>query len=241
MISVVIASYNGEKYIKRQIESILSQISMDDEIIVSDDGSTDNTVGIVKDMMITDPRIILINGPKAGYNKNFENAILNAKGEYIFICDQDDVWMKNKVSCVMNEFYKDNSTMCIRHDCRVVDSNGNVIISSYNKYRKSNVNYKKNFLKNTFTGCCMCVRTEWLKKLLPFPEKVFYDAWIGILSCKYKNAKIIDNKLIDWCRHEGTVTNAKKRNSILWILKDRINLLKSIRKKCKTLKKVNYN
>lgn len=235
MISVVLASYNGEKYIKRQLESIVNQIGNDDEIIVSDDGSTDKTASIVIEMARNDSRIKLIEGPKKGYNKNFENAILNAKGDYVFISDQDDVWLPNKVARVIEEFDKNPSICCIRHDCRVVDSNGNVIISSYNKYRKSNVNYKKNFLKNTFTGCCMCVRTEWLKKLLPFPEKVFYDAWIGILSCKYKNAKIIDNKLIDWCRHEGTVTNSKKRNSILWILKDRINLLKSIRKKCKTL------
>jgi glycosyltransferase involved in cell wall biosynthesis len=235
MISVVIASYNGEKYIKEQIESILVQISHDDEVIISDDGSTDNTVEVVKQMMISDSRIKLIAGPKAGFNKNFENAIKHANGDYIFIADQDDVWMKNKVSRIIDEFNKNEKIMCIRHDCRVVDLSGNVIISSYNKYRKSNVSYKKNILKNTFTGCCMCVKAEWLKKLLPFPDKIFYDAWIGILSCKYKNVKIIDDKLIDWRRHDGTVTNAKKRNSIIWILKDRMNIIKNLKRKCKTL------
>lgn len=235
MISVVLASYNGEKYIKKQLDSIMCQLKENDEVIVSDDGSKDDTLKIIAKMAENDSRIKIISGPRKGYNKNFENAIKCAKGDYIFISDQDDVWMPNKVSIILETFKQNVKIKCIRHDCYVVDSNDDIIIDSYNSYRKANINYRSNIIKNTFTGCCMCVEANWLKKLLPFPEKVFYDAWIGIISCKFKNAKVIDDKLIKWCRHEGTVTDAKKRNSCLYILKDRYNLCKNIRKKCREL------
>lgn len=231
-ISVVIASYNGEKYIKKQIESILPQLKELDELIVSDDGSIDKTKDIVLEIAKKDSRVRLIDGPKKGYNKNFENAIKEAKNDYIFISDQDDEWLENKVETVMNSF--DDKTMCIRHNAVVVDAGGSVLVESYNDYRKANTSYLKNIYKNTFTGCCMCVKRTWLLKLLPFPQDVFYDAWIGILSCKFNCAKVIPDKLMHWCRHEGTVTKLK-RNSFLWIIKDRLKLYKLVRKKAKTL------
>lgn len=230
-ISVALATYNGEKYIKKQIESILPQLIEGDEIIVSDDGSSDSTVKIIEELNKNN-YIKIYNGPKKGFNKNFENAIVNCKNNYIFICDQDDEWMPNKIDTVLDNF--NDSIDCIRHDAVVVDDNDNILIESYNKYRKSNTSYIKNIKKNTFTGCCMCIRKEWLIKLLPFPNGVFYDAWIGILSCKKKNVKIIDDKLIKWCRHEGTVTKLK-RNSISKIIKDRIKLVSNLRKKVKRL------
>ena len=231
-VSVVLASYNGEKYIKKQIESIMPQLELDDELIVSDDGSKDKTKEIVLELAKFDSRIKLVDGPKNGYNKNFENAIKYAKNEFVFISDQDDEWLPNKVEKVLKEF--DEKTNCIRHDCVVIDDNDNVLIESYNTERGANLSYKKNFYKNTFTGCCMAVRREWLMKLLPFPENIYYDAWIGILSCRFNNAKIIDDKLIKWCRHEGTVTKLH-RNSVIWIIKYRLRLKRLLRRKIKTL------
>lgn len=227
-VSVVIATYNGEKYIKEQLDSILLQLKENDEVVISDDGSTDGTLDIINQIAYKDARVKVIEGPKNGYNKNFENAINHSKNEYIFICDQDDVWMENKVDVVLAKFT--DEIACIRHDAIVVDGQFNVICESYNDMRKSNINYKKNIYKNTFTGCCMCVKREWLMKLLPFPNDVFYDAWIGILSCKYKKALVINDKLIYWRRHNSTVTKLK-RNSIWWILKDRMKLYKKIRRK----------
>lgn len=235
MISVVLASYNGVKFIKRQIDSIMCQLKDDDELIVSDDGSTDGTKELVLKLASADNRIKFIDGPKEGFNKNFENAINHSKGEYIFFSDQDDEWMPNKVEIIMNTFKNNLNIDCIRHDAVVIDDDNNVIIESYNNFRHSNTSFLSNIKKNTFTGCCMCVKREWLMKLLPFPNKVFYDAWIGILSSKYKKALIINDKLIKWCRHEGTVTDVKKRNSIFWILKDRFRLYKNLKRKCRNL------
>lgn len=85
MVSVVLASYNGEKYIKKQLESILIQLNPNDEIIISDDGSTDSTLNIVSCMMASDSRIKVIQGPRQGYNKNFESAIRHASGVLLFL------------------------------------------------------------------------------------------------------------------------------------------------------------
>jgi glycosyltransferase involved in cell wall biosynthesis len=95
--SICIATYNGEKYIQEQIESILCQVDVNDEIIVSDDNSTDNTLAIVKSF--NDDRItIYVNQGCKGYTGNFENALKYARGEYIFLADQDDIWVMGKVT-----------------------------------------------------------------------------------------------------------------------------------------------
>lgn len=95
------ATYNGAVYIKEQLESILSQISPEDEIVISDDGSTDATLDVIKS--IGSPCIRIVQGPRMkSPSKNFEHALAQAKGDIIFLCDQDDVWQPNKVA-VMSE------------------------------------------------------------------------------------------------------------------------------------------
>src|ERR1035437_8300006 len=105
-VSVCMASYNGEKYIKKQIESIIIQLSSDDEIIISDDGSIDNTINIIEGFK--DSRIKVFNNQSLRKNrkslierfrsatKNFENALKNASGEFIFLSEQDDIWLDNR-------------------------------------------------------------------------------------------------------------------------------------------------
>ena len=94
-ISVCIATFNGEKYISSQLDSILNQVVPVHEIIISDDMSTDNTIEIIKNC--NNPIIkIFINKERLGVAKNFENAIKHANGDFIFLCDQDDIWLKNK-------------------------------------------------------------------------------------------------------------------------------------------------
>ena len=100
MISVCMATYNGEKYIRQQICSIISQIGEGDEVIISDDGSTDSTLDTIRSM--ADSRIRIVKGPcRRSPTLNFENALSHAQGDYIFLADQDDVWLPGKVSaCV---------------------------------------------------------------------------------------------------------------------------------------------
>ena len=96
MVSVCMATYNGGKYIKEQIDSILGQLSNNDELIISDDNSTDDTVDIIN--RISDSRVRLFFNKQKGYTNNFENALKQVRGDIIFLSDQDDIWMDNKVN-----------------------------------------------------------------------------------------------------------------------------------------------
>ncbi|MDE6793421.1 MAG: glycosyltransferase, partial [Muribaculaceae bacterium] len=100
MVSVCLATYNGELFIKEQIQSIIPELENEDEIIISDDGSTDNTLPIIRNFK--DSRIkIFINKETQGVNNNMENAIRKASGDIIFLSDQDNVWIKGKIEkCV---------------------------------------------------------------------------------------------------------------------------------------------
>ena len=133
IISVAMATYNGEKYIKEQLDSILKQLNNNDEIIISDDGSTDNTINIINSY--NDKRIRIIEGPHKSVKQNFANAISNCKGKYIFLSDQDDIWLDYKVDTVLKVFETTNCT-CVVHDAQVFDSNTNeVIMDSFFKFR----------------------------------------------------------------------------------------------------------
>ena len=134
MISVCIATYNGEKFIKEQLDSILCQLSNDDEVIISDDGSTDKTIEIIESY--NDDRIKIFHHEKneklskikEGRNfyyatQNFSNALEKVSGDYVFLSDQDDIWLQNKVSRSL-ELLKKNDV--IVHNYQVVDVNGNL-------------------------------------------------------------------------------------------------------------------
>ena len=135
IISVAMATYNGEKFIKKQLDSILCQLDMQDEIIISDDGSTDNTLNIIKSY--NDNRIKIFEGPHNGVKQNFANAISKSQGEYIFLSDQDDIWVKNKVTIILEIFEKEKCA-CVLHDNIIFDSNtGKTIQNSFFKFRNS--------------------------------------------------------------------------------------------------------
>ena len=124
MVSVCIATYNGEKYLRQQIESILPQLSKEDEIVISDDCSTDRTVEILK--VFNDERIkIFVNESNLGVVENFENAIKQSIGEYVFLSDQDDVWEPYKVESIISYFNVNKSIQVVFTDALLIDLSGN--------------------------------------------------------------------------------------------------------------------
>ena len=226
MISVCMATFNGEKYIKEQVDSILKQLGSEDEIVVSDDGSSDNTIKILKSY--NDSRIKIFNhqgkiNPVYSFNHvgnvmyNFENALKNAKGDYIFLSDQDDVWCDNKVKlCV--EGLKDNALVLTNFS--ITDEKLNVLQEKYyTKCPASKSNFK-NILTPPFAGCVMAFRKETLEKILPFPDSVWlHDLWIGLVINKYWNVGFIDEPLILHRLNESNTSTwgRKKSNNSLFI------------------------
>jgi glycosyltransferase involved in cell wall biosynthesis len=209
MISVCIATYNGALYIEAQIKSILVQLSEEDEIVVSDAGSSDNTLSILE--TIDDPRIKIVtyHGCKSTsripvFNKmdnirrNFENALLYAKGDIIFLADQDDIWLPNKVERMLNAL---NDASLVVHDCEVFDGN-ETIMPSFMDFMKPTVGKWKTFIKPVFMGCCMAFNKEVLKKSLPMPNlHIEHDTYIGLCAYKVGKVKILKEPLIRYRRH----------------------------------------
>jgi len=228
-ISLALATYNGERYIAQQLNSILPQLTPEDEIIVSDDGSTDRTLEIIAELCCA--QIHVYTNPKKGVISNFENAISHSGGEIIILCDQDDVWCSNKVETIKKYFITTDSNLLVS-DAYVTDENLNIIESSFYKLMSSGRGFAKNFVKNTFLGCCMAFRKELKDIILPFPNKIpMHDSWIGLLAELNGNVLFVPEKLIYYRRHEANAT-VLKSDSLLQTILWRINLAVELIKRC---------
>ncbi|KQS93198.1 glycosyltransferase family 2 protein [Chryseobacterium sp. Leaf394] len=208
-ISVCLASYNGEKFIKEQIESILPQLDKDDEIVVSDDHSTDMTISILKSF--NDSRIkIFVNNLGKGVIKNFENAILNASHDLVFLCDQDDIWRQDKVFIMLKQF-EDKDVTLVLSNALYCDENGKSLNSQFFDKPVPEKSQIKHFIKPLFLGCAIAFKKNSVPKVFPIPENIpMHDWWIGALHMYYGKVKFINEDLIYYRRHDSNVTSRKK-------------------------------
>lgn len=213
-VSVCMATYNGALYIEEQIHSILSQLSPNDELIISDDGSTDSTIQLITS--INDQRIRIV--PSQGYKsstKNFENALRYAEGRYIFLTDQDDIWYANKLNLVLNKLLNYDLVLT---DCEIINEQGDIIHESFFKIRDSQPGFWRNLWKNSYIGCCMAFRRDILIYILPFPKRIcFHDWWIGLMVELKGSVCFYSKPLIHYRRHQTNVTPTGESNpSFYW-------------------------
>ena len=217
MVSVCMATYNGERFLREQLDSILIQLAPDDELIVSDDGSTDSTLNILDEYKQRDERIVVLQHAKdpviakKKYSRNFyyatqnfENALNHAKGDYIFLSDQDDVWLPGKVE-KMCEALK--SCGLVLHNLDFIYENGDRRLC-YNKNP-----LPKNWVGNLiakpmpFWGCSMGFRNSMLKYILPFPHQlVAHDYWISSMALKHGKVTFIEEPLIAHRMYQDSVS-----------------------------------
>ena len=226
MISVCLTTYNGARHIKEQIESILAQLGENDELIVSDDGSTDATVDIIKSMR--DDKIkVFFNEKNIGYTRNFEKALNFAKGDIIFLSDQDDVWRQNKIKSYLCYF---NDYNFIVSDAMLIDEQGNLLHNSFFSLRKPKKTILGNLLKFGYLGCCMAFKRDVLVKALPFPSNsnlCTHDNWLFLIGCCFFRYKILEEKLILYRRHRDNISTGGLKNttSILFKIHYRLYLM----------------
>lgn len=205
MVSVCIATYNGEKYLKDQLRSILNQISCMDEIIISDDGSTDNTISIIESFK--DSRIhIYKNLGSHGFKNNFENGLKYCKGDVIFLSDQDDVWLSNKydkMCSIINEYD------LVVSDSTVTDENLNTIFPSFFQYFGSGPGILKNIIRSSYYGSCMAFNRKILDYSIPFPktQEIGHDLWLGLIAELKGTVTFYPQPLIYYRRHENTFSS----------------------------------
>ena len=212
-ISVCMAAYNGELFIKDQLRSILVQLEADDEIVVVDDCSTDSTRQCV--LSFGDPRIRLIeHSMNQGVSRTFEDALRAAYNGIIFLSDQDDLWVPTKVRTILKNFQEDPSVSLVTSDVALIDADGATISDSYFSSRGGfQAGLWANLLRNRFGGCAMAFRANLIADILPFPHgyDVLHDIWIGT-RCSISGHGIlyVSQALVLNRRHSSTSTGHKR-------------------------------
>lgn len=216
MISVCIATYNGAATLHEQLASILPQLSAEDEIIVSDDGSTDDTKSVVE--AFKSPIIRWMKGPCNGsLISNFEHALKEAKGDYIFLSDQDDVWMPNKVEEMMKVVRQGYD--CVISDCHVTNQKLEIQHDSFFQLIKMHSSKWYNLLvHNFYLGCCMLFTRQVKEKALPFPPGIpMHDIWIGNIAAFFFKVYFLPQPLILFRRHDNSSSSTATRSPYsLW-------------------------
>ncbi len=212
-IDVLLAAYNGEKYIAEQIESILNQTVQDFRLIVQDDCSTDNTLAILQEFSKCDSRIVLLqNDTNLGYIKNFEKLISTSDSDVIFLSDQDDVWHPNKIEILLNLLNSKSDLVLVYSDLKVVDSNLSIVADSLwtmlgiRPIRGIVQNYTD---ENILTGCSCAFKKTLKPYLLPFRENTPHDAQIFQKALLY-GVDYIKQPLVFYRQHGGNVIGAAK-------------------------------
>lgn len=227
--SVCIATYNGEKYLRRQVDSILEQLGQEDEIVVSDDSSTDGTINIIQSYQ--DKRIKLYDGQKFHSPIfNFENAIKHAKGDVIFLADQDDKWLPGRVENAIKMHEKGYDFVICNTRAVYKDRVAEGWLDPF-----SRPNWK-NLIKPTYIGCSMSFKREILEIVLPFPKSIaMHDLWIGLLAQRNYKCGYIEEPLIEYNRHDESFV-ARHPMSTYTRIKYRVNMLWQVLKREKEVK-----
>lgn len=240
-ISVLICTYNGEKYLAQQICSILEQNVEYEEIIFSDDGSSDNTIELIRSLekkfSISNFRII--NGPRCGVLHNFLTGALRCTSDYLFISDQDDVWLPNRVRLYQELFSKSDEPHIIFSDAVVVDEELALIDNSFINYQGLNHKILEDdsiLLTNCVQGASCCINLplikelEYIKKNDLLEEIVIHD-WLFVLIAKYKGKiDFINMSTINYRQHDANIIGARNKreeNKILGYIQNPLLHFKS--------------
>jgi len=216
MVSVAMASYNGGKYISEQLDSIISQTYTNIEIVIVDDGSSDNTINIIKDYQAQYPFIFLfLNERNKGVTKTFERAVAESKGAFIAFCDQDDIWIADKIETLVKEIGEHDA---IYANSQLVDAAGNSLGRDFSAIMKMQSYYSGTpfLLSNTVPGHAVLAKAVFLKRIVPFPAELFFDVWVAYNAGGNNGIKFIDKTLVKYRQHEsntvGTNQSKNKKN-----------------------------
>jgi glycosyltransferase involved in cell wall biosynthesis len=195
-ISVVMATYNGETFLREQIDSLTSQSRIPDEIIIADDASKDSTVAIAREFARTAPcKVILIEREtNVGYPRNFSDALTHARGDYIFLSDQDDIWITSKIETIADEFRK-TSSLLVSHDFRITNQNNQTIIESYYEAVRS-MNISPAIVVH---GCALAFRRELLQiaGFPTHPQSWTHDTWLCAIATALNSRSYLSIPLIN--------------------------------------------
>ena len=225
MISVCMATYNGAKYINIQIESILEQLGSEDELVVCDDGSSDQTTAILSGY--GDPRIrVHLNPIRLGHVRNFERAILLARGDYIFLSDQDDVWVPGRIGKMMDSMCANANTLMVASNFDLIDAQG----TSVGEFRSLGPVKQFRCLqiasifagKSPYFGCTFLLKREALKYCLPIPAGIeSHDIWFALVASALGGVVNLPGATLNHRVHDSNVS-ARRPRALMVVLRSRL-------------------
>jgi glycosyltransferase involved in cell wall biosynthesis len=222
-VSVAMAVYNGELFIREQLDSIIGQLESDDELIISYDESQDNTFVIAEEYASRYPQVRVVSDPGRGVFSNFENAIANCNGDIIFISDKDDIWFDGKISKIRKMFENSDADMII-HNGVHINAKGETISQDFFSTFNIKNGLIRNFLKPRYSGCCTAFNRRMKQLIIPIPRNVgAYDHWIGMIGEVYGKLDFIPDILIGHRLHGDNVTVSTRSLGV--VLRSRLNLL----------------
>lgn len=216
------ATYNGERYLREQLDSIYGQTIPFQELVISDDASTDGTWNIIQEYATKDNRIKAYrNQENLGVTRNFEMALSHCIGDFIALCDQDDIWLPEHIEVLFNGI---GDKSMIVGDAEITDAEGKPqgiklsYLESCDAVPEDDLQkaYAILFNKNSWYGSSMMISKNLLEKSLPIPEiNNLHDVWISTLACFMGGSKRIDTVVTLYRRHEMAVTGQIRRQSRL--------------------------
>ena len=218
LVSVVIAAYNGAKYIEEQITSILQQSYAPIEIIIVDDCSTDHTVSIIQNFQKDHSNIkLFVNEINLGYIKNFEKGLTIASGDFIAPCDQDDIWLPDKIKICLENLQENEIVYC---NSILINNLGHPTGKKLSDIKRlTNFDTCLNYaIGNSAPGHAMLFRKSVIEYCVPFPDVLPHDYWIGFRASQHGIIKFIDTPLVLYRQHDSNVFGTghlknKKQNS----------------------------
>lgn len=222
LVSIVMATYNGEKYLRQQLDSIFEQTYQNFELIVVDDDSTDGTLAVLNEYAALDDRIHVFPAEKnLGLVANFERGLMLANGEFIALSDQDDVFHKDKIEILLTALKDQPNRDLVVSDLSLIDQDGNEIAPSMWLYQRLNPKQGKPFRRllgsNFATGCAMMLRRRLLGIALPFPpDCIVHDWWLAVVSASSKAGGIclVGEQLTAYRQHGSNVIGVKAASNV---------------------------
>ena len=216
------ASYNGASFIREQIISIQNQTYKNWRLLISDDSSSDNTVGIINEMSSLDKRIVLVNCERqGGVIENFAKALEFVEADHIFFCDQDDIWPPERLDVMLSEFLSIESDvpLMLFTDLKLIDEKNKTLNSSYyeanNILPQENLDFDRLRWKSSIYGCSTLINRRLLQLAMPFPKNItMHDHWLSIVAHVSGQLRYFDYKSVSYRQHSSNVVGGRK-NTIL--------------------------
>jgi glycosyltransferase involved in cell wall biosynthesis len=211
LVSIALCTYNGEKHLEKQLDSLLTQTYSNLEVVIVDDCSTDNTYSIASSYAEKDSRIKCFkNAANLGFNKNFERAISLTTGEYIAISDQDDIWLPHKIESLLSNI--ESKWLIFSNSSFINDDNETLEGKMLYGFNPTEHNYKCMLLANFVTGHTVLFKKDFINYFLPFPQNGFYDWWIGLIALYHEEIVFFDEILTKHRLHNHSVMQERLRS-----------------------------